>query len=353
MLLDGIHVPLTTPFYPDGRLNLRKLEHNVDRYTRTLAAGMIALGVDGEATTLDDAETREALGIAIGAAGAEKVMWAGVARDGVVATLGMIEHAAGVGYDVALVGLPSVLAGGGRVKETMTWFQAVADRSALPVVLASEAGRPLSLQVIGDLAGHARVLGVVDGTGAVGRIGTIKEWTAGVKGTATVTTIFAAVTGRMLSKTAAPVEGAATYIGADSLQGGGTAVAIAAPVSAPSLRTRLRETGFQVLAGTTSGMLDGFRAGALGAVPRMAVCAPQACYEVLAGWKDGDQGLADEKQVRLLKAAARIEEQMGVPGLKYACDLNGYYGGRPRLPYLPVSGAERAEIEDLMQGMRN
>ena len=93
-------VPLTTPFYPDGRLNLRKLEHNVDRYTRTPAAGMIALGANGEATTLDDAETREALGIAIGAAGAEKVMWAGVARDGVAATLGMIEHAAGVGYDV-------------------------------------------------------------------------------------------------------------------------------------------------------------------------------------------------------------------------------------------------------------
>ena len=102
----------------------------------------------------------------------------------------------------------------------MTWFQAVADRSALPLVLASEAGRPLSLDVIGELAGHARVLGVVDGTGASGRIASIREWTAGVKRTATVTTIFAAVTGRMLAKTAAPAGGGATYIGAESLQGG-------------------------------------------------------------------------------------------------------------------------------------
>jgi 4-hydroxy-2-oxoglutarate aldolase len=353
MLLDGIHVPLTTPFYPDGRLNLRKLEHNVDRYTRTPAAGMIALGANGEATTLDDAETREALGIAIGAAGAEKVMWAGVARDGVAATLGLIEHAAGVGYDVALVGLPGVLVGVGRSREAMTWFQAVADRSALPLVLASEAGRPLSLDVIGELAGHARVLGVVDGTGASGRIASIREWTAGVKRTATVTTIFAAVTGRMLAKTAAPAGGGATYIGAESLQGGGTAVAVAAPVSAPALKTRTRETGFQVLGGTASGMLEAFMAGALGAAPRLAACAPQACYEVLAGWKDGDQGLAEEKQERLIAAAARIEEQMGVPGMKYACDLNGYFGGRPRLPYLPVDGAGRAEIEQLMRGMRN
>jgi 4-hydroxy-2-oxoglutarate aldolase len=33
--------------------------------------------------------------------------------------------------------------------------------------------------------------------------------------------------------------------------------------------------------------------------------------------------------------------------------LNGYFGGRPRLPLLASGGEERAEIETLMQGMRN
>ena len=32
MLLEGIFPAITTPFYPDGRLYLRKLEHNVERY---------------------------------------------------------------------------------------------------------------------------------------------------------------------------------------------------------------------------------------------------------------------------------------------------------------------------------
>jgi dihydrodipicolinate synthase/N-acetylneuraminate lyase len=74
---------------------------------------------------------------------------------------------------------------------------------------------------------------------------------------------------------------------------------------------------------------------------------------VLAAWKDGDAGLAEEKQVRLERVADRVEEQLGVAGIKFGCDLNGYFGGRPRLPLLPLTGEERAEIEALMQGMRN
>ena len=91
----------------------------------------------------------------------------------------------------------------------------------------------------------------------------------------------------------------------------------------------------------------------MGAMPAFAAAAPQACYEVLAAWKDGDEGLAGEKQTRLQEVAARIEGQMGVAGIKFGCDLNGYFGGRPRLPLLPLDGEERAEIEALMQGMRN
>jgi 4-hydroxy-2-oxoglutarate aldolase len=35
----------------------------------------------------------------------------------------------------------------------------------------------------------------------------------------------------------------------------------------------------------------------------------------------------------------------GVPGLKYAMDLNGYYGGPVRLPLTSIGPAAKAEIE--------
>ncbi len=44
MLLEGLHIPLTTPFYSDGSVALPKLAANVARYSKTPASGLIVLG---------------------------------------------------------------------------------------------------------------------------------------------------------------------------------------------------------------------------------------------------------------------------------------------------------------------
>jgi 4-hydroxy-2-oxoglutarate aldolase len=354
MLLDGLQLPLTTPFYPDGRLNLHKLEHNAARYSKTPAAGLVALSDVGEPTLLSEEETRHVLRSVVGAAAAEKVLIAGVSRDSVAGSVDLVELAAEFGYDVALVKRPSVLRDsgrGGRTKELLAYFQAVADRSELPVLLyssASEEGAVLPAEVVIELAGHHKILGMVDCSGDRVRMESIKTGTASYRRDVTVTAVFAAVTGRMQSRS----EGAEAkdLILATALTDGGAAVAAPSKTMA---KTRTKVVGFQLLAGRTDGMLEGLRGGAVGAMPAFAAAAPQACYEVLAAWKDGDEGLAGEKQMRLQDVAVRIEGQMGVAGIKFGCDLNGYFGGRPRLPLLPLTGEERAEIEALMQGMRN
>jgi dihydrodipicolinate synthase/N-acetylneuraminate lyase len=78
-----------------------------------------------------------------------------------------------------------------------------------------------------------------------------------------------------------------------------------------------------------------------------------ACYEIYAALKDGDPALAREKQERLRLAAQRVAGELGVPGIKYAMDLNGYYGGPARLPFLPLSGEQKLEIEKLMAGIKS
>jgi len=84
----------------------------------------------------------------------------------------------------------------------------------------------------------------------------------------------------------------------------------------------------------------------------LAACAPQACYEVYAASREGDELLAAVKQQRLLPAAKHVVEQMGVPGVKYAAELNGYYGGYPRAPLLPLTTREKDEVAALMQDLR-
>src|SRR6266851_226299 len=354
MLLEGLQLPLTTPFYPDGRLNFPKLEHNAARYSKTPVAGLVALSDSGEPTMLSEEETRQTLRSVADAAGIEKVLIAGVSRDSVIGTLDLVETAAKLGYDAVLVKPPafySAGASGKGVKELLTYFQAVGDRSALPVVLYSPAAGPgglLPVKVVIDLAGHPQIIGWVDGAGGRERIEALREERARVKREVSVTPVFAAVTGRMQARNDGAAGG---LIAADTLTGGSAALAVAQAKTAPKTRTKV--VGFQVLAGDTTGMLGAFRAGAVGAMPAFAASAPQACYEVLAAWRDGDEGLAQEKQVRLQSVAERVEEELGVAGIKFGCDLNGYFGGRPRLPLLPLTGEERAKVEALMQGLRH
>jgi len=60
MLLQGIFPPITTPFYADGNIYFKKLEHNVEHYSKTPVAGLTVLGSTGEAIMLSDEERRAA-----------------------------------------------------------------------------------------------------------------------------------------------------------------------------------------------------------------------------------------------------------------------------------------------------
>ncbi len=348
MLLDGLHIPVTTPFYPDGRLYLRKLEHNVERYSRTPATSLTLLSDSGERTLLSDAETQEVLQTAASASAPEKVLIANISRDSVVGTLELADAAGKLGYDAIALQAPQILGGDKEGRSLLTYFGAVLDRSPLPTLIL-DPDDTLPLDCIAELAANPACLGLLTNGSSRLHLRRVQSATAQISREVIVTNIFAAVTGRMNVPQKSAEKG--SYISADSLGGAGTALATAPPRSA--LKTRTKKVGFQILAGRTASLLDALEAGAAGAVLPLAACAPQAVYEVFAAWKDGDPKLAAEKQARLLAAAADIEERLGVAALKAACDLNGYYGGKPRLPHLPLTGEMRTLVETLMAGMRN
>jgi 4-hydroxy-2-oxoglutarate aldolase len=351
MLLEGLHIPLTTPFHPDGRLNSPKLIANIARYSKTPAAGLIVLGPAAEPTLLSDDETREVLRTAAKAAAPEKVLIAGISRDSVHATLDLAKYAAEQNYDAVLIGLPSVLTSEINPHEILTYFRTIADHSPLPLILLSTPARPISIDISIELAAHPHIIGLLETAAQPSAFEAILQRTASVKREVTVTPIFAAVTARMLNA-AATTASRATLVSAASLTG--TATAITELPLAPTLpRTRTKTVGFQLLAGATGNMLDALQSGATAIAPAFAACAPQACYEVFAAWKDSDQPLAAEKQLRLREAAHLVEDILGSGGLKHGCDLNGYYGGLPRLPHLPPTGEQRTALERLMEGMRN
>jgi len=353
MLLEGIFPAVTTPYYPDGRLYLRKLEHNVERYSRTPAAGMVVLGSTGEAMLLDDAEWREVLHTAALAAAPEKVLVAGVGQGSAIATIRAAEYAAQVGYDVALVRTPYYYAPQMTPLAMLTYYRTVADQSPLPVVLYSIprfTHYDLPVDLIAELAHHPNIIGLKDSSGSVERIRAVAAATRGTaRRSVTVTSVFAAVTGRM--QAAAAPAGVASVASLVTI-GGGSATAAAQPVVS-TFKTRTREVGFQILCGAADKLLFSLEAGATGGVLALAACAPQACHEVYIAWKEGYAPLAAEKQARIVEASQVVASSLGIAGIKHACDLNGYFGGCPRLPLLPLTGDERDRVARTMRDLRN
>ncbi len=351
MLLEGIFPAMTTPFYPDGRCYFRKLEHNVARYSRTPVAGMVVLGSTGEAPMLSDDETREVLQTAAQAAAAEKVLLAGVGRESFVETMRLAEFAAEAMYDAVLVRTPHYYGPQMGPTEMLTYYRTLADRSPLPVVLYNIpkfTHYDLPVEVVAELAQHPKIIGIKDSTGSVERIAALVEATRNAaKRAVDVTTVFTAVTARM-QQAASAVE-TPNLVPATVL--GGPAIAVAE--AKPRIQTRTKDVGFQVLTGSARSLLGSLDAGATGAVLAMGACLPQACQEVYWAWKDNDRRLAEEKQHRLTEPEAIVAAKYGISGIKYACDLNGYYGGRPRIPLLPVDGDAQGEIARVLEDLRH
>lgn len=351
MLIEGVFAAVPTPFYSDERVYYRKLEANMAHYSRSLLAGMLLLGSTGEAVMLDDAESREVLRVAAEATAPEKALIAGVGKQSVKGTLELAEAAARFNYDAVLVRTPTYYTGRMSPAAVLHYFRSVADRSPLPVLLYNIpvcVPYNMPIEIIAELAQHPNIIGIKDSSGSLDRIhSTIASTQNAPHRTTTVTPIFEAVTARMLAPN---TEATGSFVSSGNLQSG-AAVASAPPVA--PIKTRTKEVAFQVLTGSAAILLDSLQAGAAGAILGLASFAPQACQEVYLAWKDHDLKLAAEKQQRIAAPGRRIVGQLGISGLKYACDFNGCYGGRPRAPLLPLTGEEKTEVEGLLAGIRN
>jgi len=363
MLLHGIFPPISTPFYPDGNVYHKKLEHNVERYCKTPVAGLVLLGSTGEAVFLSDEERRAVLKTARGAAAANKVLIAGTGMESAIETLRLTEYAAGLGYDVAMVRTPHYFRKQMLPTNMLAFYRFVADRSPLPVIIYNfpqATGYDIPAKLVTELAEHPNLIGIKESSGDVDKVGHMVEGTRHVKRSATVSETFEAIPTRLLEG-AAEGNGQSSELvtlGAPGASSEGSveryrSARTSSPPEVGRMRTRQKEVGFQVLVGAAHKFEASLEAGAVGGILAFADAAPTACYEIYAAWKEGDGELARLKQARIAKVAERIVGELGIAALKYAMDLNGYFGGTVRLPLLPITADVKSEIEQRMSDIRN
>src|SRR6202790_5337069 len=376
MLLHGIFPPITTPFYPDGKVYFKKLESNVERYSRTPVAGIVVEGSTGEAILLSDEERRDVLKAVRAAAAPNKVLIAGTGIESAIETLRLTEYAAQLGYDVAMVRTPHYYKRQMQTANLLAFYRSVADRSPLPVIIYNfpqATGYDIPAELVIELAEHPNLIGIKESSGDVEKVRRMVEGTRHVKRSAAVTETFDAVTPRMLKAASQGDAQGRELVPVGALAGSAEETreksrsssrertpglhqgnpSSSAVTVISGLKTRQKEIGFQVLVGAAQSLEPSLQVGAVGAILAFADAAPTACYEIYSAWKEGDSELARLKQARIAKAAERVVGELGIPGMKHAMDFNGYFGGPVRLPLLPLTADLKAEVEQLMADIRN
>jgi len=291
--LEGIYPPVATPFDADGNLYRAKVRHNVEKWNRTALAGYVVCGSTGESVMLTPEEKFQLLEWVAEYAAPGKLLMAGTGVESVRETVWLTNRAAQMGYKAAMVRTPhyykNLL---NRSEAQMLYFRAVADQSKIPLMIYNwpqATGIDIPAEAVAALSEHPNIIAIKESSGNLEKV-----------------------------------------------------------------MQMIREVkpGFQVLVGSAPTLWPSFTVGAVGAVLAYANAAPYSTIAIWEAHRTRETEAARDWQNRIARAAVLVTTKYGIPGLKHAMDLNGYYGGPCRLPLGPPSPEAKREIEEAFREIK-
>lgn len=287
--LAGIYPPITTPFNDDGALALAHLESNIERLNREPLAGYVVGGSNGEFVLLSVEERVEVVRTVCQVKSLGRLVIAGAGQESARETIGLARQMAAAGADLAIVVTP------GYYKSKMTssalqgFYTQVADASPIPVLIynvPANTGIDMPAEAIIYLARHPNIVGMKDSSGNLAKM---------------------------------------------------------------AFALREAPAGFQMLAGSAGFLLPALSVGAVGVVPALGNFAAAVLKDMMDRFQQGDTKGAKEIQLRVVEPNTAVTTRFGVPGLKAALDLLGYYGGPVRSPLQPLTDEERRTLSEILR----
>ena len=285
-MFKGSFPALVTPF-KNGAMDLDALKKLVDWHIAQGSHGLVPVGTTGESPTLSHAEHRMVIEEVIKAAKGRVPVIAGAGSNNTAEGIELIQHAAKVGADAALVVTPyynkPTQAG------MIAHFTALHDCCDLPIVIYNIPGRSvvdMSPETMGVLAKLPRIVGVKDATGKIERV---------------------------------------------------------------SMQRAACGKDFVQLSGEDATAL-GFNAhGGVGCISVTANVAPKLCAEFQEATLAGDYAKALAYQDRLMPLHEAIFIEPGLAGAKYGLSLLGLCSEEVRLPLVTLTEGTKARIKAAME----
>jgi 4-hydroxy-2-oxoglutarate aldolase len=291
MQLRGVFASLPTPFDHLGEVYVPKVRYNIGLLDQTTVSGYLVGGAEGEGALLSRDE-RVALWKTAADAAGEKLVVPAAGAASVHETLALLTEASQMGFEIALIQTPGGFGPELLDAETqMLFVRSVADGSPIPLIVSPEwsSGEPLQPEVLAVLGRHPRVAALLVVTDDLG----------------------------YFSSCLAAAQGHA-----------------------------------DVIVGCASLLAEGLIDGASAAMISFASVVPYLCLSIDEAVRTRELDAARDLQ-GVAKGAIEQIRKRGIPGLKAAADLKGYYGGVPRLPLAPLPPAAKAEIETALQQIKS
>lgn len=284
-MIRGSLPALVTPF-KDGQLDIDALKHLVEWHIDQGSHGLVPVGTTGESPTLSHEEHEKVIEVVVGQVAGRIPVVAGAGSNNTAEGMSLVQHAARVGADAALVVTPYYN------KPTqdglIAHYTALHDAADIPIIIYNIPARSvvdMSPATMGELAKLPRIVGVKDATADLSR-----------------------VSAQRIS------------CGADFIQ----------------------------LSGEDP-TAHGFNAqGGVGCISVTANIAPALCSELQTACLSGDYAAALTLQDRLMPLHQAVFTEPGLAGAKYGMSLLGKCSEETRLPILPPSDGTKEKIRGAM-----
>lgn len=291
-MFNGIYTPIVTPFDKDERIDYTRLDHNLQKWSKTDLDGIVVLGSNGEFVYLNDSEKIELVNHVIKNFNQEKKIIVGASSESTIETINYCEKYSEIGADAALVLPPHYYKGSMKDSILHKYYEDVADKSPIPLMIYNMPGNTginLSSSLVARLSQHENIVGIKDTSGNIVQISEIVRDTA---------------------------------------------------------------EDFSVFAGNAGYLLPALSVGARGATLALANVLPQECCDLVSLFRERKFEEARELQLKLIEINFAVTGKLGVAGLKYSMDLMGYMGGEVRRPLVKLTTDEEQYVEKLIAPFR-
>jgi len=285
--LSGVLPALVTPFDADGQIDFVAFKAHLEALRAAGVSGWVPCGSSGEYNLLSDAERESVLQFVKDFAQPGETLIAGTNAPSTAGVIANTRRAKEMGYHAVLLAVPFYTKP--TQAEIIRHFNAVIDATGMDIVLYSYPGKDgveIEYEALDALADNPHIIGIKESSGVLQR-----------------------------------------------------AIGIAT-----------RYAGrIQLVSGSDDIAWDFMHWGADSWICGPANCMAKPVCEMDAAFRAGDQARAKEIMQAIWPAMNVLESGKFVQKLKYGCELQGNPVGACRMPFGPLTDAEKAEFAAAMQ----